>query len=51
MNNLTPVEVFNSMSDKDFELVIKANRLRDLCFALSLDLEMKQNKTKDIYWA
>ena len=51
MNNLPPVDVFNSMSDKDFELVIKSNRLRDFCFALSLDLEMKQNKTKDIYWA
>ncbi len=51
MNNLTPVDVFNNMTDRDFELVIKSNRLTDLCFALSLDLEMKQNKTKDIYWA
>ena len=36
--------LFNNMSDEDFIAIHKAGQLKNLCLALSLDLEPLSNK-------
>ena len=39
--DISTVQLFNNMTDDDFMLMHKVGKLKDLCFALSLDLADK----------
>jgi len=46
--NLSTLSLFNHMTDDDFIAVHNAGQLKNLCFALSLDLQsIKDKKFKD----
>lgn len=51
MTEITPTDVFNNMSDRDLEAVWKANKLKELCLALSLDLNSQNNEKSNTYEA
>ena len=46
-----PTDLFNSMTDEDFIAIHEAGRLKDLCDALSLDLQSKYNEKSKTYTA
>jgi len=48
MNTLT---LFNNMSDEDFIAIHEAGQLKNLCFALSLDLQEPKNEESTTYTA
>ena len=48
---MTAVDVFNNMSDKDLELIMKADKLHEFCLAVSLDLNTKPNEKSTAYTA
>ena len=48
---MTVVDVFNNMSDKDLELIMRADKLHELCLAISLDLNSKPNEKNTTYTA
>ncbi len=46
--NLSTISLFNHMTEEDFMAVHNAGQLKNLCMALSLDLEsMKNEKIKN----
>jgi hypothetical protein len=46
MNNLRPTDIFNTMTDEDFQVLYEVGQLKSLCMALSLDLNLSV-KTKN----
>lgn len=43
--------LFNNMSDEDFLAVHEAGQLKNLCYALSIDLQPKDNEKSTTYLA
>jgi len=43
--------LFNNMSDEDFIAIHEAGQLKNLCFALSLDLQEIKNEESTTYTA
>ena len=48
---LNTLSFFNHMTDEDFIAVHKAGQLKNLCQALTLDLQPKQNKKNTTFIA
>lgn len=48
---LSTIALFNHMSDEDFLAIHKAGQLENLCQALSLDLQPKNNEENYTYTA
>ena len=46
--NMTPIRLFNNMTDEDFVFLHEAGQLKSFCDALSLDLHKKDEK--DTYY-
>lgn len=44
--NISTVQLFNNMTDEDFMLIHEVGKLKDLCFALSLDLADKTDNNQ-----
>lgn len=42
--NVTPMKLFNNMTDEDFVFLHEAGQLKSFCDALSLDLHRKNEK-------
>jgi hypothetical protein len=45
--DISAVSFFKSMTDEDFMVVHKAGRLKDLCTALSIDLQKPPQQNLD----
>ncbi len=40
--NISTVQLFNNMTDEDFQYIHEAGKLNEFCTALSLDLQQKK---------
>lgn len=49
--NLSTLSLFNHMTDEDFIAIHKAGQLKNLCQALSIDLQPKENEQNTTYAA
>tara|TARA_B100000767_G_scaffold93512_1_gene89938 strand:- start:2130 stop:2315 length:186 start_codon:yes stop_codon:yes gene_type:complete len=49
--NLSTLSLFNHMTDEDFIAIHKAGQLKNLCQALSIDLQPKENEQNTTYTA
>ncbi len=48
---LSTISLFNHMTDEDFIAIHNAGQLKNLCQALSLDLQPKDNEKDNAYTA
>ncbi len=48
---LSTIALFNHMTDEDFLAIHNAGQLKNLCQALSLDLQPKNNEKNNAYTA
>jgi len=48
---LSTIALFNHMTDEDFLAIHNAGQLKNLCQALSLDLQPKNNEENNAYTA
>ena len=44
--NIRTIDLFNNMTDDDFLIIHEAGQLKNLCYALTLDLQPKTNEKK-----
>lgn len=49
--NIRTIDLFNSMTDEDFLVIHEAGQLKNLCYALTLDLQPKFDEEDKTYTA